>query len=437
MGSGVKRQGAFNPYALPAKEKFAEIHRRATKFGVPQKMTPEEFQKSLCPCCLLPSNTKSLKFSTATLENIGKASLRAKEYFQLILFFFATISVSFVLNSVPQFFFNPSISKCFLSNCYNHVDKLEEFYSQLSRKNAFKYWGVQLLMLASVLVIFVMKYLFFYFLVRQNKRESQSTNAVKHFSVHAHNLRGSSEEEIKREIVESFRNRKFKTGAEVSLSLETRSIVEVSKLKNVRNLYRLLVKFINVIKSTKIEVLRDQRTQNKKSESRLKLQKLKRKILEIRSSESLKEAFVTFDSNRIPGVLVSGKWSTFVKKYITRSLFFTRALEPSDVIWENFGDSDVVQLLKIVMSYTVALLVVGGGRVTGSELRADLLHQAVASQLRQGPRGAGRADLDGSALSLQLQHRGDHHIHQFRAAEGDRVPDAARKAQILHGVPLQ
>jgi hypothetical protein len=114
------------------------------------------------------------------------------------------------------------------------------------------------------------------------------------------------------------------------------------------------------MKLSKIDQLKKKSNSKKIEDSNIKLNKLKSKIIEIRSSDYLHEAFITFNNNAIPQTLISNKWSIFLKKYITRNLFFSKAMEPSDVIWENFGDSDLTQLFKIFLSYLVAIIIVGG-----------------------------------------------------------------------------
>lgn len=318
-------------------------------------MTPEEYQKSLCPCCLFPSNTQSLTFRSASLENIGKVSLRAKEYFQMIIFFFLALLILFCVNSIPHFILNESIAHCFLSFCYDDVDELQIYYTSLDNKDNFEYIGLPLLLLLSIFLIFILKYLFFFFLVRQNKVHEKSVNQIKQYSVHAHNLRGFTDEEICREIVDAHNNKKFSSNKNTPLASE--DIVEISKIKNVHNVHSLLVKFITELKSSKMRKLKKSENKKKKEESEIRMKKLRKKILDIKRAEYINEAFITFNGADVPERLVSNKWSMMFKRYVTRDLFFTQAYEPTDVIWENFGTSDLVRLMKIALSYFVALII--------------------------------------------------------------------------------
>jgi hypothetical protein len=168
-------------------------------------------------------------------------------------------------------------------------------------------------------------------------------------------LKEYSDEEIKSQIVDSFKNRKFKIGKQIILNKE--DIIEISKVKGVQNVYSLLVEFINTLKSSKIRKLKKKDDPEKAKKSQIKLKKLRKEILDIKEAKYLNEAFITFNSTDIPKVLVSNRWSIMFKRYVTRDLFFTKAFEPSDVIWENFGNSDLVRLLKILFSYFVALLI--------------------------------------------------------------------------------
>lgn len=410
----------FNPYGIPAKQHLCKIHRKATQFGLLLKVSPEDYDKYLCPCCSLPWNTQKISFSEATLEKIGQVSLRSKEYFQILLFFLAVLAVLFVCSSVPQFFFIPQISNCFLSFCFDEIEHLEQYYTNLKKKDELRSQSPDLILFFSILIIFVLKYWFFWFLVKQNKEYNRRSNFIKHYSVHAHNLKGETTQQIKEEVVAYFNLKTFKFLPGKKPKISTQSIVDISLIKDVSNIHALVLRFIHLIKRYKTDQKKGNMRPERRKKIKEKLGSIRRKIIQIRSARYLNEAFVTFDKTTIPKQIITNKWRLLFKKYITKDLFFSWVMNPQDIIWENFSDSDLKRLFKYCLSIVIsAVIVLGTGRNRSQRVRDHpdpLLAEAVHGPVHQ--LAAGR---------LQLSHRDHHHRDQLRAAQGDRDSDSDRK----------
>lgn len=334
------------------------MHRLATQFGL-----KSETAKQVCPCCQLPLNTRRLSFCQANLANIGEVSLRSKEYFQVIIFFFLVQLILFVCSSVPQFVFVPQISKCLLSYCENEVESLGKYFEKLTTESELKYQVPDLLLCCSVLLIFLLKNLFFWFLVRQDREHNKKTGSVKHFSVHAHNLKGQTDLEIRDEVVGHFQrnaqNFKFLTDGK-GLEISRDSFREISLIKDVSSIHGLVFRFIKEIKSYKIKKQKGQMTRAKETGIKKKMKGIRRRIIKVREAKYLHEAIITFNDAAHANQLLTGKWKTAFKKYMTKDLFFSRVLSPRDVIWENFGDSDWRRLFKSLLSFLISALIVFG-----------------------------------------------------------------------------
>ena len=349
-----------NPYKIPAEEHFSKIHRKATQFGILLKVKPEDYEKYLCPCCNLPYNTQSISFCEASLDKIGQVSLRSKEYFQILIFFFIVLLVLFVSSSVPQFIFIPQISNCFLSFCFNEITHLGLYYNNINKLDGFKYQSPDFILFCSIIIIFALKYCFFWFLVKQNKDFNKKTNFIKHYSVHVHNLKAESEDQIKEEIIRYYQDKTFKFLTNNKINLKSADIAEISLIKDVSSIHNLIFTFIKLIKQYKIDKRKGIINDKKAQEIKQKMKDTRDKIIQVKSARYLNEAFVTFDNNHIPQTILTSKWKLLYKKYITKDIFFTKAMDPQDIIWENFCDSDWSRLLKYILSFFISSLIILG-----------------------------------------------------------------------------
>jgi hypothetical protein len=289
--------------------------------------------------------------------------LRSKEYFQVLIFFFLVLLILFVCSSVPQFLFIPELSNCFLSYCEEELDPLKEYFDNLANKDELKFQIQDVLLCFSVLLIFLFKNLFFWFLVKQNKEYNKKVNSVKHFSVHAHNLKAHTEFEIKGEIIKYFyqNNHNFKfLKQNDKVELAPKNIKEISLIKDVSNIHKLILQFIKEIKKFKIKEKKGKMTETKAKKIKLKMQGIRDKIIEIRTAKYLNEALITFDNNHIPQYLITNKWKLIFKKYITKDLFFGTVMNPEDIIWENFSASDFQRLFKYIFSYLISFVILLG-----------------------------------------------------------------------------
>jgi hypothetical protein len=268
--------------------------------------------------------------------------------------------VLFLCSSVPQFIFIPQISNCFLAFCFNEISHLGDYYNNLNKLDDFKYQSPDFMLFLSIIIIFALKYYFFWFLVKQNKEFNKKTNFIKHYSVHAHNLKANCEDQIKEEIIRYYEDKTFKFLTNNKLTLKPQNFAQISLIKDVSSIHKLILEFIKLIKKYKINRKKGTIDENKAKEIKQKMNDTRNKIIQIKSARYLNEAFVTFDNNHIPPTIITSKWKLLYKKYITKDIFFSKAMDPQDIIWENFSDSDWSRLLKYILSFFISLLIIIG-----------------------------------------------------------------------------
>ena len=320
-------------------------------------MNEEEFEKYTCPCCFLPSNVQSLSFRNATLQNIGRVSLRMKEYFQILLFFITVFVILFLFNSVPLLIANPSIGKCVFSFCSQNLTELSGFYSSIYSNTSFAFSWIDIMLLVSLVIIFGFKYWFVVFLIQQNKEHNKMSTNVAKYSIHASNLQSSSIQEIKQEVIDSYNALQLLDEKGERRKISEENIIEVSRVQNTNELYHLMIGLVAKVKQLKIMRIRTPKKLKKIENVSKKIDKIKSKILSLKNSNYTREAFIIFDCESIPKQLETTKWKRFYKKYVINELFFATAVEPIDIIWENFTDSEQKRVLKILFSYLAALFI--------------------------------------------------------------------------------
>jgi hypothetical protein len=133
--------------------------------------------------------------------------------------------------------------------------------------------------------------------------------------------------------------------------------MEVSKIRNMRNHFVLMMRLINSVKQLKILTIKNKFQKEKREKIKLKIKKLRKKILGLKNSEFLYESFIIFNKDHISRNIKTHRWKRFYKKYFLNQLYITQAMEPMDVIWENFGDSEQKRLIKIIFSYIAAIII--------------------------------------------------------------------------------
>lgn len=313
-------------------------------------MNEEEFEKYTCPCCLLPANVQALSFAEASLDRIGQISLRSKEYFQVLMFFALVLAVLFVTSSVHQLVVNPPIASCVLSLCSGQSGQLKTFYSQLGSTGSSEIVGLDVTLSLALLIIFTLKYLFLCFLIKQNSAHNRRSPSVAKYSIHANNLHSMSIEEIKSEIVFAYQKRN-------KSKIHVDNIVEVSRAQNMADHFFLVSKLIDSVKRLKIAKIKNR---GSLEPLQTKIKNLRQRLLKLKDSQTLNQALVIFDREDIARGLLTNKWERLFKKYFGGQLYFSQAMEPEDVLWENFGDSEQKRLVKILFSYVAAGLIMLG-----------------------------------------------------------------------------
>jgi hypothetical protein len=252
---------------------------------------------------------------------------------------------------------NPSISKCVFIFCSQNLDALETFYSQINTNGSFHSSGVDLMLLFALIFIFILKYWFLFFLIRQNKEHNKKSIMVSKYAIHANNLKSNSLHEIKKEIIEAYNSKKKSEKKSKSEFISEKNIIEVSMIYNTQKMYNLMIDLIKSVKRMKIMKIKRQNKKDKIKQLTSKIDKLKKNILNLKTSKFMNEAFIIFDDQKIPQFLMSHKWERFYKKYFLNRLYFAQALEPIDIIWENFNNSEQKRVLKIFFSYLAALFI--------------------------------------------------------------------------------
>lgn len=353
-----------NAYSIPALQKYAEMHEKATRFARPDQMAAVDFKKTLCPCCLLPTRNTPLNSCTPSLKAIGKISRSIKEYFQYLIFMMCVFFIVFMMSCLPHIIVNPPIVKCVLTGCSSSLEKLKEYFDTIHDGESFETNQFSIMCLATVLTLFVAKYLFFYFMYRQHKRNDAKRKTPGDYTVHAHNLKGKKKSEIVFEICDQLKDSKVAIrGGRQEIKLSEYYISEISSIHNISNLTDLTMGYMQMMKDEKKYRTKGEYNSKKYKNLKKKMEAKKTEIDRItktgKKTNFTGEAFVTFTSLDIPPQIINNEWKVLWKKYFSKKIYYLKAHEPSDIIWGNFGISGFNRIMRIIFSYLIAILLVG------------------------------------------------------------------------------
>lgn len=360
----------FDPYMLPAKESLAMNHRNAQRFGLIKPIEESEYQKNICLCCLQPINTKQIKLNIFSLKEIGKVSRRMKEYFKILLFLFIIFIIIFIFSSVPNYTYNPNLMNCFLKTCVNISNETSKEIFFMEINSSFNHIGIQIFLLGTLIIVFILKYIFIYHLSKQHRDDTSDKHYIKKYSLYVQNLKYEDIDKIKEEIVTNCHDRdlKFIKKNPILDNIKIEDIVEVSPIYDVRDIHQLINSFAYHIKKIKILKLKNKINGNRNSlknkekitKWKKKLKQLKDKIKTRKTKKYLNEAIVTFQNSLIPQELVTNNVKKFFLRYFSNKHIYEMALEPNDYIWSNFKDSAWMRLIKGFISYVVSLGIIAG-----------------------------------------------------------------------------
>lgn len=360
-----EKKNIYDPYHMPAKLKYAEMHEKATRFARPDKMDPKMFLQNMCPCCMMPTRNTPLTCCGDNLAAVGKVSRTLKQYFQYLLFLIAIFVLVFGLGSLPHMIFNPPITRCILANCQLVETEIISYLDDIQEEAGIKYEHFNIMSFVLVLVIFVAKYVFFGILFRQYKNYDQRKKTPGDYAVHAHNFHEfEKKSELVYQVCDILKDEDiFVKNEHQKIRLSENYISEMSRIYNIHNLTELTTNYMEQIKRKKILNRKGQYSSDKMTKIEDRIRELKAEITKIDSVEKKAnftgEAFVTFTSLKIPGQIVNNEWKVIWKKYFSKKPYFLKAAEPYDVIWSNFGISPWNRLGRIFISYLLAFILIG------------------------------------------------------------------------------
>lgn len=356
----------FKPYKMPADLQLAKLHRKASRFAIPDKLPPKEFATNLCPCCLNLTRNRPLMFCSTSLKSIGRASQSAKEYFQFLIFMICVFVIIFLFFGVPIFAQNPNLASCFLSGCQKNADDIFLKFRLLDTSEDFKDSYPLHFIFVAVLLIFISKYIFFYFLYKQNKSWDKKRKTPGDYTVHFHNLKGSTKAEITLEICNALNKKKIyiANNKNQRIRMSEHYISELSRVHNIHNLTELTSKYVILIKKKKIKEKKGKNNTDHYKKICKELNEVKEKIKKINQTSKKAnftgEAFVTFTSIKIADQVVQNEWTVLWSKYFSSKPYILKAREPQDIIWGNFGISNWNRLGRIFASYFIAMVLITG-----------------------------------------------------------------------------
>ena len=211
----------------------------------------EDYHEKICNCCHAPFEVKQLSYWKSSLADIGKVSPRLQEYFQILIFFMIVFIILFAFTGVTQIVYNKSIVTCMFFQCSSEDrSNIHEYYSKLGDTEDFKAFSAEIMMLISLILIFILKTLFYGYLLRQKQR-NEGELTISHYSVHAENLKSSKIDDIKKAVVKDFKE-SFRIGKEKDLEMKEEDILYVSRFRNLRGMHNLIKRFMTLSKKRKI-----------------------------------------------------------------------------------------------------------------------------------------------------------------------------------------
>ena len=355
----------FKPYKMPADLKLAQLHRKATRFSIPDKLPPKEFAANLCPCCLNLTRNQQLPFCSTNLKKVGRASQSAKEYFQFLIFMISVFLIIFVFFGIPIFAQNKNLASCVLAGCNSNMNDIYTRFQQLDTSNNFSDAYPLYFILVTVILVFVAKYIFFGYLYKQNRNWDRHRKTPGDYTAHFCNLKGKTKAEITLEICLLLKKKRiYLQRRHHRITISEHYISELSRVHNIHNLTELTSKYVGLIKKKKIKETKGKNNTDHYKKICKQLSEVKVKIKDINNTSKKAnftgEAFVTFTSIKIPDQIISNEWAILWQKYISFKPYIVKANEPQDIIWGNFGISSWNRLARIIGSYIIGFILITG-----------------------------------------------------------------------------
>ena len=335
---------SYNPYQkikrLKPAKLIAKNHKKASKFGkLPQKISSKG---NFCKCCHRPQYTEKYTLYT----NSNKFSLPTLSiYFKFVLFAIFVLIFNFVMIGIYSIFSNSTIGSCFLNNC-EYKTKFEDQYNSTFNK---------ILIFLNILIMILSKYLFFNYIRKFNYVRDEERTTPSDYTILIKGLNTPGKNYDLKKTLEVY----FK-----SFDKEI-EIEKINYIYNISEYVEIVKKYLLIQK--KISILEfKQENPDKIDQLRLKSKELKDKLEIITKEFKQKmkkkftgEAFITFAKQKhMRKVVEKSHTNIFFFKLQKGSYKITRAKEPNDIIWENFGLTGAQKFIKKLISFLITFIII-------------------------------------------------------------------------------
>lgn len=348
------RLGEFDPFTHPPDAALARNHREATRFGPPPEKKFDALKAHrVCPCCHNFVATQRLGYF-ASFRRIAEASPSYALYFYFLLFVLFVLLLNFVILGVNLLMAVPKTREVFVSSNYGW-DILETFPDCEATYTAnTNIRGI--LSVVNIVFLIIAKQFFLRFAVNKRTIFDQEQLSPSDFTLALKMPVERNDQELREDIARV-------AGRHVRVVKINRVYDVFLYTQEMERLLRVQKEIKRLEAEGKTQSSAYQKTQRR---YQLRLEHFNKICLRYRTERHLRYqatrlVYVTFATDlqckqvRRSFASRAGSWDKTLEAYKVR-----QAPEPDNIQWQNFGLEPGQKLARRLLSYIVAILMIGG-----------------------------------------------------------------------------
>lgn len=342
---------AYNPYQAPASVKLAEDHASATKFGRTVDMTGAQLQ-DYCQCCKNLIDTDPFTWR-AGIEAIGYETSEYAMYFYFLIFGFFWLLFLFLLVGINSLAHNYVIRKTFISipdsTTYSDASLISEFQANRVARGI---TGI-----VAVVCFAFFRRMFMIFLQKRNEKFEASKITPALFTVRLKTPFEvyKTDEDIERDLKSLVGNSSLR-------------VVNINRVYNIREYSQTLLKLMNIQKQLRTKFAKFGRDFSDREELEQKNLDYLRRFRVIKAGFSRQSGIAHMFAHYVFVTFATPRERAEVERTFQKTWGFRRpelqgykcyfAPEPKNVIWDNYGLSAGSKLMRRLVTYVVAVLII-------------------------------------------------------------------------------